>query len=182
MKHLLTGVAMAAALAIAAPVWAQAPSGGNPTGTSGPNPGGPGLTPYSGSAPRPAAAPPTPAPPASMSDTHSAAPPRHRHARAHHATHNRMARHQRGGVPEGTGGDIANQLNQQELGRAQAGNFTSQPGGPPSAAVPSGPAPSSRMPGPKSAGSGYIQAQPGAGTATPQPSPRTIGPGQGATR
>jgi hypothetical protein len=40
MKHLLTGVAMAAALAIAAPVWAQAPmtpGGNNPTsGSAGP--------------------------------------------------------------------------------------------------------------------------------------------------
>ena len=48
MKHLLTGVAVAAALAIAAPVWAQNPSGGNGMGMPGPNPGGGGnLTPYS---------------------------------------------------------------------------------------------------------------------------------------
>ena len=55
MKHLLHGVAVAAALVIAAPVWAQSPSGGNPMGTPGPNPGGPGLTPYSGGAPGPGA-------------------------------------------------------------------------------------------------------------------------------
>ena len=50
MKHrLLTGVAVVAALAFSAPVWAQQanPSGGNSMGTPGPNPGGPGLTPYS---------------------------------------------------------------------------------------------------------------------------------------
>jgi hypothetical protein len=45
MKHLLNGVAIVAALAIAGPVWAQSPTGGTPVGTPGPNPGGPGLTP-----------------------------------------------------------------------------------------------------------------------------------------
>ena len=35
MKHLLTSVAVAAALAIAAPAWAQNPSGGNPMGMPG---------------------------------------------------------------------------------------------------------------------------------------------------
>ena len=47
--HLLTSVAVVAALAFSAPVWAQQanPSGGNSMGTPGPNPGGPGLTPYS---------------------------------------------------------------------------------------------------------------------------------------
>ena len=49
MKHLLTGVAVAAALAIAAPVWAPNPSGGNGMGMPGPNPGGGGGLPeYSG--------------------------------------------------------------------------------------------------------------------------------------
>ena len=49
MKHLLTGVAVIAALAFSAPVGAQpaSPSGGNALGLPGPNPGGPGLTPYS---------------------------------------------------------------------------------------------------------------------------------------
>src|SRR5438270_12789843 len=50
MKHkFLTGVAVVAALGFSAPVWAQQanPSGGNSMGTPGPNPGGPGLTPYS---------------------------------------------------------------------------------------------------------------------------------------
>src|SRR5437588_6624656 len=96
MKHLLTGVAVIAALAFPAPVWAQpaSPSGGNSMGTPGPNPGGPGLTPYS-SGPRTTAAPPPSAPPpamapsamppSSMSDTSSAMPPRHRASR--HASH-----------------------------------------------------------------------------------------------
>jgi hypothetical protein len=72
MKHLLTGVAVVAALAFSAPVWAQpaSPSGGNSMGMPGPSPGGPGLTPYSTGAPPP----PTP----SASDTTSAMPPKHR--------------------------------------------------------------------------------------------------------
>jgi hypothetical protein len=64
MKHLLTGVAVAAALAIAAPGWAQNPSGGAP--------------------------PPAPAAPAA----NSAVPPKHhavRHAHAMHSFHKGMA-------------------------------------------------------------------------------------------
>jgi hypothetical protein len=73
-KHLLSSVAVIAALTISAPAWAQPanPSGGNAVGLPGPNPGGPGLTPYSGGAPRPMAPPPTSAPPPSMSETTSA--------------------------------------------------------------------------------------------------------------
>src|SRR5215472_11664107 len=109
MKHLLTGVAVVAALAFAAPVWAQpvSPSGGNPMGMPGPNPGGPGLTPYSGGAPGPkpsgsnyipprppaamAPAAMAPAAGAPMPDSTSATPPSHRHAR--HASHAKMAHH-----------------------------------------------------------------------------------------
>src|SRR5271170_5808476 len=83
MKHLLNGVAVVAALAIAALVWDQNPSGGNSMGTPGPNPGGPGLTPYSGGA--------SPPPPASS----SAMPPMHHamhHAHAMHAFHKGMAK------------------------------------------------------------------------------------------
>lgn len=134
MKHLLTGVAVVAALAISAPVWAQPanPSGGNSMGTPGPNSGGPGLTPYStGASPSPPAPsgrmpaggrmtseptniPSTP----SASDTTSATPPMHHHARK--ASHGRMA-----GRPQLTG-DTADQLNQEELARLQSGN-TSMP-------------------------------------------------------
>jgi hypothetical protein len=47
MKHLLTGVAAAAALAFSGLAWAQPTTpGGNSMGMPGPNPGGPGLTPY----------------------------------------------------------------------------------------------------------------------------------------
>src|SRR5690348_2804378 len=98
--HLLTGVAVVAALALSAPAWAQTanPSGGNAMGTPGPNPGGPGLTPYS-SGPNPGGSalsgprstpstPPAAMAPSSMSDTSSAMPPRHRASR--HASHGKM--------------------------------------------------------------------------------------------
>ena len=147
MKHLLTGVAVVAALAFTAPVWAQPanPSGGNALGLPGPNPGGPGLTPYSTGQPRPVAAPPmappppaaAPPPPPSMSDSTSATPPMHRHARK--ASHGKMAGHT-GKGPKLTG-STANQLNQEELARLQAGNF-SNPSAPPAPgmmAPPSGP-------------------------------------------
>src|SRR5262245_61632219 len=121
MKHLLTSAAVVAALAISAPVWAQPanPSGGNPMGMPGPNPVGPGLTPYSTGAPPPPAGaatapgrmpaggratssgsgmgnnPPPAAAPSmsgqSMSDTTSATPPTRRHARK--ASHGKMAGH-----------------------------------------------------------------------------------------
>ena len=152
MKHLLTGVAVVAALAFAAPVWAQpvSPSGGNPMGMPGPNPGGPGLTPYSGGAPGPKPSgsnyiPPS-TPPAAMaptagapmSDSTSATPPSHRHAR--HASHGKMAHH--GGKAPQLTGNTANQLNQEELARLQSGNFSNPPVEP-SNPLPPSPAPSS---------------------------------------
>src|SRR5215472_5837825 len=93
MKHLFNGVAIAAALAIAAPVWAQ-------TGTP--------MTPSSrapaGSAP--AASAPAPAPMATK-------------ARAKRATHRKTTR---GGKVRMAGFDsMANQLNAQELQRVQGG-------------------------------------------------------------
>jgi hypothetical protein len=167
MKHLLTGAAVVAALAISAPVWAQTanPSGGNPMGMPGPSPGGPGLTPYSTGAPPPPAPAspgeptgrgfgpkasggnyvPSAAPPSSMSDTSSATPPRHRHART--GSHGKMAGHHRGAGAKGPQltGNSANQLNQEELSRLQAGNF-SNPGAPPG---PGMPPPSRQQPGPR---------------------------------
>jgi hypothetical protein len=144
MKYLLTGVAVVAALAFSGPVWAQTanPSGGNSMGTPGPNPGGPGLTPYSSgpnpggsalSGPRtapsaPMAPSPSAMPPSSMSDTSSAMPPKH-HRASRHASHDKMAGHHRGGGPQLTD-STANQLNQEELSRLQAGNF-SNPSAPP---------------------------------------------------
>ena len=107
MKHLLSGAAIAAALVIAAPVWAQNPSGGNPVGTLGPNPGGPGLTPYSGGgAPAPAAMPPAGAP----TTEHAV-----HHAKAMHAHHMHMAK------KASLTGNTTAQLNRQELARIQSG-------------------------------------------------------------
>lgn len=165
MKHLLTSAAIAAALAISAPVWAQPanPSGGNPMGMPGPNPGGPGLTPYSsGAAPaRPATPPPAASAPSSssmsapsMSDTSSATPPSRRHARK--ASHGKMAGHatRHGKGPQLTG-STANQLNQEELQRLQAGNF-SNPSAPPATSMAPSMAPSPPrsmdQPGPRTSG------------------------------
>jgi hypothetical protein len=143
MKHLLYGVAVAAALAIAAPVWAQNPSGGNSVGTPGPNPGGPGLTPYNSGAsnPPPAAAPAAPSAPAGMPPAasappppNSAMPPTHRHARA-------MSHHMMHGMHRGPAlaGDTTAQLNRDELARIQAGNTGNPPAPPPPAGPPGSP-------------------------------------------
>jgi hypothetical protein len=92
MNHLLSGTALVAALAIAAPVWAQ---------TTAP------MTP---SSPAPAAA--APAAPTATSAPHKRTHVHHRvyrhaynHAYRYHAYHRARP------------GDIANQLNAQELGR-----------------------------------------------------------------
>ena len=167
MKHLLSGVAILAVLAIAAPVWAQNPSGGNSVGAPGPNPGGPGLTPYGGGAPAapPAEAPaPAPAPmamppsAAAPPPANSAMPPMHRqvmhhpyhHPMYHHAMYHHRVIHHGPRAP----GDTTAQLNQAELSRIQSGNV----GAPPPVSEPGAPMapPSSRMPGPKTNGSGYI--------------------------
>jgi hypothetical protein len=148
--HFLTGVAVVAALAFSVPVWAQGnPSGGNSMGSPGPNPGGPGLTPYSSgpnpggsalSGPRatpsapPAAMAPS-APPSSMSDTNSAMAPSHRHTRAYYH-HKKMAAYHRGKAHEI--GGTANQLNQEELQRLQAGNFSNPSAPPPPGMMPPG--------------------------------------------
>jgi hypothetical protein len=145
MKHLLNGVAVAAALAIAAPVWAQNPSGGNSMGMPGPNTGGPGLTPYSGGAPAAPAPMPPPsagAPPAA----NSAMPPAHhavRHARAMHSFHKGMSH------KAALTGDTTAQLNREELARIQSGNLSNPaaPPGPGAGAGP-GPAPGSDMSSP----------------------------------
>src|SRR3974390_1407957 len=133
MKHLPTGVAVVAALIFSAPVWAQpaSPSGGNAVGPPGPNPGGPGLTPTArvqlarlqppaAMAPAPTAAMP---PPSSMSETSSAMPPKHHYS--HHTSHGKMAGHHYGkGKGAKLTGSTANQLNQEELARLQAGNYS----------------------------------------------------------
>jgi hypothetical protein len=116
MKHLLTGVAVVVVLAISAPVWAQpanpAPSGRMPAGGRETS--------------EPTNIPSTP----SASDTTSAMPPMHHHARK--GSHGRMAGH-----PQSTG-STADQLNQEELARLQAGN-TSMPAAPPAPGVSANP-------------------------------------------
>ena len=165
MKHLLTGVAVIAALTFSAPVWAQQPnpSGGNSVGMPGPSPGGPGLTPYSTGAPPPAPNAPRRMPaggritsgeriPAIMPDTSSApdttsaTPPAH-HARAHHAAHGKMAH----GPKSLT--DTTAQLNQAEFARLQQGAppMAPQMAPPP---PPSGGGNSLGLPGPNTGGPG----------------------------
>jgi len=159
MKHRLTGVGVLAALAFVAPAGAQqaSPSGGNALGLPGPNPGGPGLTPYSTGPSRPAAAPASgasapsataPSPPPSTSASTSATPPKHRYTR--HPSHGNMAGHYHGKGAQLTGG-TANQLNQEELARLQAGNYSNPPV-PPGTAPP--PPPGGTMPstGPRPGG------------------------------
>ena len=113
MKHLLCGAAVIAALAVSAPVWAQTAGGnsfgGNSMGVPGPNPGGPEIpgTPNAGLFGH------TPSPPPASTST---MPPMH--DRAHHVTH--AAAHHRKMAP--LTGDTANQLNQEELTRPQAGS------------------------------------------------------------
>jgi hypothetical protein len=154
MKHLLSGVAIVAALALAAPVWAQGygPGAGARTGT------GPGVTPPGGLGPSsplsnlPASAVPGYAPPPAGTNypagvaapgmapgmapgaTTSAEPPAHRHARAS-THHHGMAAH----PPSQMTGGTAAQLNQEELARVAAGNFSMPP-------APPGPEPSASNP------------------------------------
>ena len=100
MKHLLTGVAMAAAFAIAAPVWAQ---------TTPPAP----MTP-------PAAAPAAPAPAKSMAKPAAAKPMAAKPmAKKHH-----MAMH-KGMMSEGD--KMTEDLNKQELDRIMGGGMAAPP-------------------------------------------------------
>lgn len=94
MKHLLSGVAVAAALAVAAPVWAQAPA------TSAPPAGAP-------PAAAPAAAAPAGAPMKPM-----AGKQRHKRMMRQHA-----AVHRRGMMKSGDA--MTEQLNREELARIQ---------------------------------------------------------------
>ena len=121
MKYLLNGVAIAAALAIAGPVWAQQqvpnpnpnPSG-NPVGMPGPNPGGPGLTPYTGGGYTPP--PTTSANPPVHQPLHPAA-----HTHAMHHFHKGMA------AKAAASGDTTAQLNREELARINSGNMSNPP-------------------------------------------------------
>src|SRR5438132_11250263 len=139
MKHLLSGVAIVAALAMAAPASAQRRGPG--VGAPGPNqpvPGGPGpSSPLSNLPASPSRDAPYPPPPTAGSPgMSSATPPAHRPARA---TKGKMAMKGGGGrmpAPDHS----ANQLNADELARLQAGNM----GNPPPSALPYGQPPGAR--------------------------------------
>ena len=164
-KHLLSGVAVIAALALSAPAWAQPanPSGGNSMGMPGPSPGGPGLTPYSTGAPPSGRMPaggratsePTNIPSTtSASDTSSAMPPKHHHA--HASAHGKVASHHPSRFPHVQGNNSANALNQAELSRLQTGSSMPPPpmgAMPPPASSPSG-GNSMGLPGPNAGGPG----------------------------
>jgi len=157
MKYLLSGVAIVAALAFAAPVWAQRTGPGatagtgtgpavNPPGGPGPSsplynlpagsPGIPGTpqTVYPGSpgAAVSGAVPGVPVPGATGYTSATPPPPRHARGSTHHYG---MKAHP---PYEMTGGN-ANQLNQEELARLQAGNYSMPP-------APPGPEPSAANP------------------------------------
>ena len=125
MKHLLTGVAMAAALAIAAPAWAQTsapmtPGGNNPTsGSAGPF------------APKPAAAAPATPAAAPMGARGGKSVKRHMHHVVHY---NRMH----------SGDQTTDQLNAQELQRITGGGAPM----PPAPMTPGGNNPTSGSAGP----------------------------------
>jgi hypothetical protein len=146
MKYLLSGVAIVAALAFAAPSWAQRTGPGatagtgtgpavNPPGGPGPSSplynlpqGSPGIpgTPQSGypASPVPAATGIVPGVPVPGGTT-SAEPPTRRHARAS-AHHHGLAAH----PPSEMTGSTAAQLNQEEFARVAAGNFAMPPAPP----------------------------------------------------
>jgi len=100
MKHLLNGVAVVAAFAIAAPVWAQ---------TSAP------MTPSSRAPAAPAASAPAPAAPMATK------------ARPKRATNRKATR--RGTARRASPDSVASQLNAQELSRVQGGGGAPAAGG-----------------------------------------------------
>ena len=102
MKHLLNGVAIAAALAIAVPAWAQAPM----------TPGAPRAP---GAAPPAAAAAEPAAPKAS----------KQRHRPMRHAAAKKGGKKARGGA----GNSMTSQLNREELARISGGGMPQQPMG-----------------------------------------------------
>jgi hypothetical protein len=113
-------------------------------GMPGPNPGGPGLTSYS------------------SGQSQSSATPPAAHGRARHGMH---ARHGMKRSPQLTGSS-ANQLNQEELDRLQAGNV-SNPAAPPVGGTMPGMAPGPHQPGhvmgPKASSGSRALGEPGPG-------------------
>jgi hypothetical protein len=112
MKHLLNSVAIAAALAIAGPVWAQNPA-----------------TPGAAGAGTPETAAPT-----------SATPPMHPHHVMHHA-HVMYHHHRYMAEKAHLSGDTTAALNRQELARIQAGSPPTPPAGPMGEGPPGSPQP-----------------------------------------
>jgi len=159
MKQLLSGTAFAAALAIAAPVWAQTPTTPNPAGTpstTAPAPytqSAPSTTsqvapstttqtaPYAQQAPAQSTNPSASAP-ASSSMTEATTQPKAKRHVMRHASHLRSSTHRSRHAPlvirGGRGDNIAAQLNRQELGRVSGSSMPpvrqgySQLGQPPS--------------------------------------------------
>jgi len=121
MKQLLTGVAMCAGVALSASAWAQQYSpGGNAVGVPGPNPGGPGLTPYTtgpDQVPPYYGPPPAPMAPAAAPPSSSYAPPPPSYS----------SQGRRGRTGTYSADHSANQLNRQELDRLQAQNYRYPP-------------------------------------------------------
>jgi hypothetical protein len=157
IKHLLNGVAIVAALALAAPVWAQTAGGdtygGNSMGLPGPNPGGPDVpSPYDapGGAYYQVAPRPIPASTAATPAHHAV-----RHASTRYAHHKAMVQ------KVALTGDTTAQLNRGELARIQSGSPAAPPPyAPMSAALPPQPNPSGGnslgVPGPNPGGPGLI--------------------------
>jgi hypothetical protein len=110
IKYLVSSVAVAASLAFAMPVWAQAPQNYNPA-----TPGATGL-----------------GPPTSPAPTTSATPPVHHPMHAMHHPMHHMAMHKAPSLS----GDATAALNREELARIQAGNTTNPPAPPPPAPMP----------------------------------------------
>lgn len=162
IKHLLNGVAIAAALAIATPVWAQTAGGntygGNTMGLPGPNPGGfPTPSPYDAPGGAYYQVPPRP-----MHAYTSAMPPAHhavRHAKAMHAHHKAMVQE------AALTGDTAAQLNREELARIQSG------------APPAPPPPAPMLDPPMSAELMPSQPNPSGGNSMGMHGPNPGGPG-----
>ena len=123
MNHLLSGTAFAAALAIAAPLWAQTPTTPNPAGAPSPSQ----TAPYAQPAPTQPRAPSATAPAPSSTTENATEPVPKRHAmhRGHqgrYAAHTRSTHRMRHAPLASRGSrapddNIANQLNSQELGR-----------------------------------------------------------------
>lgn len=102
MKHLLSGVAIAAVLAIASPVWAQAPMT-------------PGAAPAGGAPAAKAPAEKAPAPKAAAAKQMHHRPMRHMARRHHHM------------MKMSPGDQMTEQLNREELARLQGGGMAPPP-------------------------------------------------------